>query len=426
MCDLFPMSMRMTPAADQAYKPSLPLTFSASGANPARHAAHGAELEGFMKTILGGMAAAAALVGVAVAQTEYMPVDGDIGMLKAASKLAEEVHFFHNSILMPIITVISLIVLALLLWVMFRYNSKSNPTPRRFSHNTLVEVIWTGVPIVILVAIALPSFDLLFKEDVIPDGKQIVAEANGATSEFTFANDFPQSRMAATGRHVQVFLGSASGAVGLTQGKDYTLEGLGTPTIKVKMAQTPPAGDKVLVRMGRSLVGVGADKEIALAPTMTLKVVGFQWGWTYSYPDFGDFEFSANMLPKEQTTPALYRFETDNRVVVPVGETIRVMTTARDVIHAWALPNMAIKIDAVPGRINETWFKADKEGVYYGQCSEICGVRHSAMPIAVEVVSRPAFEAWVNAKRVESGMEPIFGAVAAVDQLMQVAAAGQQ
>ncbi len=379
-----------------------------------------------MRAILVGLAAMAALLGGAAAQTGYMPVDGDIGMIPAASKLAEEVHFFHNAILMPIITVISVFVLALIIWVMVRYNSKANPVPHKFSHNTLVEILWTGVPIVILVGIALPSFDLLYKEDVIPDGKQVVADADGATNVFAIANDFPQSRMAAADRHVQVFLGSASGVVGLTSGKDYTLEGLGKPQLTVTLAQTPQAGDRLLVRMGRSLVGAGANKEIALAPTITLKAIGYQWGWTYSYPDFGDFEFSANMLPKEQTTPELYRFEADNRVVVPVGETIRVMTTARDVIHAWTLPNMAIKVDAVPGRLNETWFKAEKEGVYYGQCSEICGVRHSAMPIAVEVVSRPAFEAWVNAKRAEAGMEPMFGAVASNEAPSRFAAVGQQ
>lgn len=354
----------------------------------------------------------AATLWCAAAAAANTPVDGGIGMVPAASKLAEEVHFFHNGILVPIITIISLFVLALLLIVMVRYNAKANPTPKKFSHNMTVEVIWTVVPIIILLGIALPSFDLLFKEDVIPDGKQAVAVADGTSSEFVFDNDFPESRMAAAGRHVQAFLGSASGAVGLVQGKDYTLDGLGTPKVTVKLKSAPAAGDKLVVRMGRSLVG-RKTKEIALAPSMTLKAIGYQWGWTYSYPDFGDFEFSANMLPEDQTTPELYRFEVDNRVVVPVGETIRVVTTARDVIHAWALPNMAIKIDAVPGRLNETWFKAEREGVYYGQCSEICGVRHSAMPIAVEVVSRPAFEAWVNEKRVEAGMEPMFGAVVA-------------
>lgn len=366
-----------------------------------------------MNKIYAGMAAVSASTGVALAQTANTPVDGGYGMLPAASKLAEEVHFFHNGILMPIITVISLFVLALLLFVMVRFNAKANPVPRKFSHNMMIEVIWTFVPIVILLGIALPSFELLFKEDVIPDGKQMVKEADGASNIFAFDNDFPASRMAAAGRHVQVFHGSAAGVVGLTPGKDYTLEGLGTPKISVALKANPAAGDKIVVRMGRSLVG-RKNKEIALAPSMTLKAIGYQWGWTYAYPDFGDFEFSSNMAPAEATTPELYRFEVDNRVVVPVGETIRVITTARDVIHAWALPNMAIKVDAVPGRINETWFKADREGVYYGQCSEICGVRHSAMPIAVEVVSRPAFEAWVNQKRVEADMEPIFSAVASV------------
>jgi cytochrome c oxidase subunit 2 len=361
---------------------------------------------------------AVTLLGVAGA----VPVDGGVGMVPAASKLAEEVHFFHNGILMPIITVISLFVLALLLIVVVRFNAKANPTPRRFSHNMTVEVIWTVVPIFILLGIALPSFELLFKEDVIPDGKQIVAEADGATNSFSFDNDFPASRMAAAPRHVQVFLGSASGVAGLVSGKDYTLDGLGTAKVSVNLKVTPAAGDKVLVRMGRSLVG-HQSREIALAPSMTLKAIGYQWGWTYSYPDFGDFEFSSNMVAEDKTTPELFRFEVDNRVVVPVGETIRVVTTARDVIHAWALPNMAIKIDAVPGRINETWFKAEREGVYYGQCSEICGVRHSAMPIAVEVVSRPAFEAWVNEQRVKADMEPMFGAVAAIETPATFAAA---
>lgn len=341
------------------------------------------------------------------------PVDGGVGMLPAASALAREVHFFHNGILMPIISVISLLVLALLLWVLVRYNAKRNPVPRKFSHNMAIEVVWTVGPIFILLFIALFSFDLLFKEDILPDGKQMVAEADGATSVFSFDNDFPKSRMVASRDHVQVFLGSAGDVVGLTPGKDYTLDGLGSPKVSVKLKEPPAAGAKLVVRMGRSLVGRGA-KEIALAPAMTLKAIGFQWGWTYSYPEFGDFELTSNMAPREKTTPELYRLEVDNRVVVPVGETIRVVTTARDVIHAWALPNMAIKIDAVPGRINETWFKADREGVYYGQCSEICGVRHSAMPIAVEVVSRPKFEAWVNERRAEAGMEPLFGAVAAL------------
>jgi cytochrome c oxidase subunit 2 len=371
-----------------------------------------ANFEGFMKKLLCGIAVGLASIGAALAQESGWngPTDGDVGMVPAASKLAEEVHFFHNGVLMPIITVISLFVLALLLYVVFRFNAKSNPVPRKFSHNTLVEIIWTGVPILILLVIAFFSFDLLYKEDVIPDGKQIVARGDGATTDFSFANDFPASRTAAAPKHVQVFKGDAAGAEGLVHGRDYTLDGLGTSTVAVKFKTAPSAGETVVIRVGRSLVGAGGAKEIALAPAMTLKAIGYQWGWSYAYPDFGGFEFASNMLPEDKTTPELYRFDVDNRVVVPVGETIRVVTTARDVIHAFALPNFAIKIDAVPGRINETWFKADREGVYFGQCSEICGVRHSAMPIAVEVVSRPKFEAWVDSQRALAGMEPMFGA----------------
>jgi len=425
----FPFSARVTGAAGSAYKPSPTIDLSCrrrqAGVAKGRGVGDMAAriFEDFMKTLIAGLAAAAGMIGAAAAQTDYTPVNGKIGMLPAASKLAEEVHFFHDAVLIPIVVAISILVLALLVWVMIRYNSRTNPTPHKFSHNTLVEIVWTGVPILILLVIALFSFDLLFKEDVIPDGKQVVAEADGSTKSFTFKNDFPKSRMAVADRHVQIFLGSASGVAGLVSGKDYSLDGLGTPNLLVTFAETPKAGDRIVVRMGRSLVGAGADKEIALAPTITLKAIGYQWGWTYSYPDFGDFEFSSNMAPKEATTPELYRFEVDNRIVVPVGETIRVLATARDVIHAWALPNFAIKVDAVPGRINETWFKADREGVYYGQCSEICGVRHSAMPIAVEVVSRKDFEAWVNARRVESGMEPMFGAVASASAETRVAAA---
>ncbi len=362
-----------------------------------------------MKGILGGLAGGAAALGVALAQDSWNgPVDGDIGMLPAGSKLAEEVHFFHNGVLMPIITIISIFVLGLLLWVMYRYNAKRNPEPQKFSHNTLIEIVWTGIPILILLVIAFFSFDLLYKEDVIPDGKQIVARADGTTTDFTFANDFPPSRTAAAAKHVQVFKGSAAGAEGLVNGRDYTLEGLGKATVAVKFKTAPAAGETVVIRAGRSLVGAGNNREIALAPTMTLKAIGFQWGWSYAYPDFGEFEFTSIMLPKEKTTPELYRFAVDNRIVVPVGETIRVVTTARDVIHAFALPNFAIKVDAVPGRLNETWFKSDREGVFYGQCSEICGVRHSAMPIAVEVVSRAKFEAWVDGQRALASLPPMF------------------
>lgn len=355
----------------------------------------------------------------AAAQAQLSP--GGTGLQPANSAVAEDVHFFHNGVLMPIITFICLFVLALLIWVIFRYNRKTHPTPRKFSHNTLVEVVWTAVPIVILLVIALPSFELLYKQDITPDGKQVVVAADGAATDFVFANDFPERRMVANRRHLEVLVANETETRRLNYRDDYSVEGFGEAEVLVSLAEAPAAGERVIIRGGRATQNAAdcsyfgryfdlCEKEIVLAPTMTLKVNGYQWNWQYSYPDFGNFDFFSNMLPEESTTPELYRLEVDNRVVVPVGETIRLTVTANDVIHAWAMPAFALKIDAVPGRINETWFKADREGVYYGQCSEICGVRHAFMPIAVEVVSRPVFEAWVDEQRAFAGLEPMFGA----------------
>ncbi len=341
----------------------------------------------------------------AAAQAQITP--GGIGMQPANSALAEEVHWFHNIILMPVITIISLFILALLIWIVLRYNAKTNPKPRKFSHNTLVEIIWTGVPIIILLVIALPSFELLYKEDVIPDGQQVVAPGDGQTVDFIFANDFPESRMVRRPNHLQVIVDNGLEQRILKHRADYRVDGFGEADLVVSLNTPPAAGERVIIRGGRSIDHRG---DITLAPTITLKATGYQWGWSYAYPDFGDFEFVSNMLPKDQTTPELYLREVDNHIVVPVGETVRVTTTARDVIHSWALPAFAIKVDAVPGRINETWFNADREGVYYGQCSEICGIKHAFMPIAVEVVSRPAFEAWVDSQRALAGLEPMFDA----------------
>ena len=364
-------------------------------------------------TIAGGLAA------LSTVQAQLTQTDGGIDMLPPATALAEEVRFFHNGILLPIIVVISIFVLALLVWVVLRYNHKANPTPSKFSHNTLVEIVWTAVPILILLVIALPSFELLYKEDVTPDGKQVIARSNGQTVDYVFPNDFAPTRMVARRAQLQVMIDNGSGQQRLKYKDDYTVDGWGKPDMVVSLKSPAPSGSSVIIRGGRSTQNVsgcpaskryfdGCDRDVIMAPTITLKVNGYQWGWTYSYPDFGDFEYSSNMLPEDQTTPELYKFEVDNRIVVPVGETVRVTTTARDVIHAWAVPAFAVKIDAVPGRINETWFNAEREGVYYGQCSEICGVRHSFMPIAVEVVSRPAFEAWVEEQRALAGLEPMF------------------
>ncbi len=340
-------------------------------------------------------------------------------MLPPATAMAEQVHFFHNVVLMPIITIISLFVLGLLVWVMVRFNSKANPTPKKFSHNTLLEVIWTGIPILILLVIALPSFDLLYKEDVVPDGKQVVAEADGATTEFIFENDFPQSRQVKRSSHLQVLISSPAGLRSLKYKEDYSVKGFGDPEVKVSLKSAPAMGEQVLIRGGRATQNGSncaafkryfdiCEKQVVLAPSMTLKVTGNQWNWNYAYPDFGDFDFFSNMQVEEKTTPEDFMFEVDNRIVVPVGETIRVTVTASDVIHAWAVPQFAIKIDAVPGRINEVWFNVEREGIYYGQCSELCGTRHSFMPIAVEVVSRQEFEIWINKQRALAGLEPMF------------------
>ncbi|MEM9898702.1 MAG: cytochrome c oxidase subunit II [Pseudomonadota bacterium] len=345
--------------------------------------------------------------------------DNGYAMLPASSALAEDVHFFHNAVLMPIITSITIFVLLLLLWVVFRYNSKANPNPKKFSHNTLIEVIWTGVPVLILLVIALFSFDLLYNEDVTPDGKQVAIVADGATTEFVFPNDFAaDSRKVIKTEEIEVFV-DQDGALRKISDKEYRVRGTKTAiervfgakpedTIVVALENAPASGQSVIIRGGRHVLGRGENRRVAMAPTMTLKINGYQWGWSYAYPDFGDFEYASNMLPEDQTTPSLYRLAVDNEVVVPVGETVRVTTTARDVIHSWAMPNFALKIDAVPGRINESWFAADREGVYYGQCSEICGIKHSFMPIAVRVVSRPAFEQWVDSQRDLAGMDPMF------------------
>ncbi len=213
--------------------------------------------------------------------------------------------WMHNSILMPIIVAISVFVLGLLFWVSFRYRRAANPVPSKTSHNTLIEVIWTLAPVLILVGIAIPSIGLL-------------------------------------------------------------------------AAQYKPVGKNAV----------------------TIKATGNQWYWTYSYPDHGDFEIVSNMLPDDQAKakgePRL--LAVDNRIVVPVGVPIRILTTSADVIHAFAVPALWTKMDAVPGRINETSFTIEKAGVYYGQCSELCGARHGFMPIAVEAVSPAQFAQWISAK----------------------------
>lgn len=228
------------------------------------------------------------------------PEPWQLGLQLPATPVAEGIDNLH-SFLMWIITLVTLFVLSLLLYVMVKFNAKSNPTPSRTTHNTLVEIAWTVVPVLILIAIAIPSFRLLY-----------------------FQRDIPQ-----------------------------------------------------------------AD--------MTVKATGSQWFWSYEYPDNGEVSFDSIMKQDSELQPGEPRLlAVDNAMVVPVGKTVRLIVTGNDVIHAWTIPSFGVKIDAVPGRLNEDWFRADKEGVFYGQCSELCGKDHAFMPIEVKVVPQADFDAWVE------------------------------
>jgi len=232
------------------------------------------------------------------------PTPGGIGLQPAASPLKHAAHDFHDLILLPIITLICVFVLGLLIWCVIRYNKRSNPIPAKWSHNTVVEVVWTVVPVLILMAISVVSFKLLFAY-----------------------HDMPK-------------------------------------------------------------------------PDLTVKATGYQWYWGYELPDQKVGEFVSNMLPEDEATArnVPYRLAATEPLVVPVNKTVRVLVTGADVIHAFALPAFGLKIDAIPGRINETWFRAERTGTFYGQCSELCGVDHAFMPLEIKVVTQPEFEAWVASK----------------------------
>ncbi len=232
------------------------------------------------------------------------PTPGAIDLQPAASELKHHAIWFHNIILMPIITAITLLVLGLLIWIVVRYNKKANPVPAKFSHNTTVEIIWTLVPVLILMVIAIFSFRLLFHY-----------------------NDMPK-------------------------------------------------------------------------PYMTVKATGYQWYWGYEYPDQKISEIVSLPLSKEQADAKKvpYLLAADKAMIVPVNQVVRVQVTGADVIHSFAMPAFGLKIDAIPGRLNETWFKAERTGIFYGQCSELCGVDHSNMPIEIHVVSQGEFDAWVKTK----------------------------
>jgi cytochrome c oxidase subunit II len=256
--------------------------------------------------------AAAPAQAAAPAFPRMKPTEG-IGMPRAReyslpeqfTKTGEQARWIHDSLLLPIITVISLLVLGLMLFIMVRFRRSANPVPSKTSHNTLIEIIWTVVPILILVAIAVPSLSL-------------IAE------------------------------------------------------------QYKPAPKDAL----------------------TVKVTGYQWYWGYEYPDQGIAEYVSNLLPPEKALangePNL--LAVDNRLVLPVGRPIKFIITGADVIHSFAVPSLWVKMDAVPGRLNEKTITIEKPGVYYGQCSELCGVKHGFMPIAIEALPPEQFAAWVKAQ----------------------------
>ena len=250
-------------------------------------------------------AAAFALTAVAPCQAALatgQPVPWGLGLQDGASPIKHDIAWFHDVLLLPIITVITLFVLALLLYAMSRFSAARNATPSKTTHNTTIEVLWTVVPIVILVVIAIPSFRLLYKQDR------------------------------------------------------------------------------------------------AVNPDFTIKVTGRQWYWQYEYPDHGTFVIDSRIVRdkdgKPAGTPRL--LEVDNRLVVPVGATIRTLVAGADVMHSFFIPSLAVQIYSVPGRLNETWFQVEKEGIYYGQCNQICGTDHAFMPIAIEAVSKAKFQQWVE------------------------------
>jgi cytochrome c oxidase subunit 2 len=258
------------------------------------------------KRFIGAAAGAGAMLtsGAAWAQAGDLlgqPVPGGVGLQAAGSDVYASAVGFHNLILMPIITGISIFVLILLIVVVAKFNRKTNPTPQRFSHNTALEVAWTVVPVLILMFVAIFSFRLLYRY-----------------------HDMP-------------------------------------------------------------------------APDLTVKVTGSQWFWTFEYPDHQAYAFDSRMLPEAEAKArgVPYRLAANNPMVVPAGRTVRLLVTGADVIHSVGVASLGLKTDAIPGRTNETWFRADKPGVYYGQCYELCGVDHAFMPLQINVLPAAEFDAWI-------------------------------
>jgi cytochrome c oxidase subunit II len=264
----------------------------------------------FSRVCAFAVAAAALIAGTEAALAGLgQPSPWQLGLQQSGSPVMTDITTFHNFLLW-IISAITVFVLVLLLIVMIRFNARANPTPSRTTHNALIEIVWTIVPVIILVAIAIPSFRLLFLQ-----------------------LDLPQ-----------------------------------------------------------------AD--------LTVKATGKQWYWSYNYPDNGNFEFDSLLVDAKDLKPGQPRLLTvDNEMVVPVNKVVHVLVTGADVIHSFAVPSFGIKIDAVPGRLNDTWFKATSEGRFYGQCSELCGKDHAFMPITVRVVNDAEFAAWVETEKKNAGLD---------------------
>ncbi len=277
---------------------------------------------------LGGGLALAMAAGSAWAQEKGLPMPRQTDFQAPATELARDLQAI-DGMLLWIIGAIVIFVTGLMAYCVWRFRADRNPTPARFTHNATVEVIWTAVPVMILVAIAFPSLNLLYKQLEIPEAE------------------------------------------------------------------------------------------------VTIKAIGNQWYWSYEYPDLeiemdaimvgGDYKSFGAMMADEDgaaeaaeygLTRANWLLKTDTTLVVPVDTVVRVQTTANDVIHAWTVPAFGVKMDAVPGRLNELWFSAEETGVFYGQCSELCGTKHAYMPITVEVVTREQFDAWVEETRLAQGLEP--------------------
>ena len=239
------------------------------------------------------------------------PKEWQLGCQNPASDGMRDIVNFHNNILLPIIIAISVFVLFLMIYACIRFRASRNPNPSKTTHNVAVEVLWTLIPCLILIVMAVPSFKILYKQDTIPKAE------------------------------------------------------------------------------------------------VTIKAIGYQWYWGYEYPD-ENIIFESYMIKEEdlkENQPRL--LAVDNEVVVPVNKVVKVLITANDVLHAWALPSFGVKRDAVPGRINETWFKAEKVGTYYGQCSELCGIQHAFMPITVRVVSQEDYVEWLSDAKIKFANEPL-------------------